>query len=88
MTLRKFNVTMHMLFVGLAYLFVFLCILLLLLTQIPNKLPYDSTDNAKTSTRSGFTLYTDYGTGCEYLKIGFSLTPRLDSNGKIICNKS
>lgn len=33
--------------------------------------------------RSGLTLYTDYGTGLQYLSTGrCKLRPRLDANGK------
>lgn len=45
--------------------------------------PKDSTDKSWLS-RSGLVLYTDYGTGLQYLKGGLfgNLTPRLDGNGK------
>jgi len=47
----------------------------------------DDTDNLKNKERSGLILYIDYGTGCHYLKSGAfdSLVPRLDKNGKIVC---
>lgn len=36
--------------------------------------------------RSGMNLYTDHGTGCQYLATPLgSLTPRLDADGKPIC---
>ena len=35
--------------------------------------------------RSGMMLLTDSGTGCQYRYWG-SLTPRMDANGKQICN--
>ena len=48
----------------------------------------DSTDEqTPRGERSGITLYTDYGTGCEYLSIGGDAIPRLDANGKHICKK-
>lgn len=51
-------------------------------------LPTDATDLSK-DQRSGLTLRTDYGTGCEYLQ-GSSgqLTPRLDRAGHQICSAS
>jgi len=48
--------------------------------------PYDGTDDAKNKLRSGATLVTDYGTGCQYLKGTFGgITPRLNANGEHIC---
>jgi len=45
----------------------------------------DDTDRGKW-TRSGMSLYTDYGTGCQYLgKIFGGITPRVDKDGKHIC---
>jgi len=48
---------------------------------------YDDTDNLKGKEKSGLILYIDYGTGCHYLKSGAfdSLVPRLDKNGKQVC---
>lgn len=54
-------------------------------------LPYDDTDPASHggSGRSGLYLYTDAGTGCQYLSKPFDvLIPRLDASGKHICNRS
>jgi hypothetical protein len=47
----------------------------------------DDTDSKTTRKRSGMTLYTDYGTGCQYIKAGLlsGLRPRLDENGNHIC---
>lgn len=49
-------------------------------------IPYDDTDLAF-EKRSGLKLYTDYGTGCQYLATpyGKTLTPRFDREGKHIC---
>ena len=49
---------------------------------------YDATDDQMNGVRSNMALYTDYGTGCQYLssKQG-GLTPRLDEDGKHICRK-
>lgn len=47
----------------------------------------DATDLEE--TRSGLLLYTDYGTGCQYLATtAGSLTPRLDKDGNIVCIKT
>ena len=48
--------------------------------------PYDDTDDVKNHTRSGFSLYTDYGTGCQYLRAGIfgGLIPRVDGKGNHI----
>ncbi len=45
--------------------------------------PRDDTDTDV--LRSGMRLYTDHGTGCQYLRAGDGLTPRLDSAGKPMC---
>lgn len=47
---------------------------------------YDSTDDLKNKERSGIILYTDYGTGLQYIKFGIfeKARPRLDKNGKHI----
>ena len=45
--------------------------------------PYDNTDNQETKERSSMHLYTDYGTGNQYLGTVFSgLVPRVDARGK------
>lgn len=46
--------------------------------------PMDDTDPP--DGRSGMNLHTDAMTGCQYLSRG-SLTPRLDADGKHICNR-
>ena len=50
--------------------------------------PYDDTDNEIESLRSGMYLYTDHGTGCQYLSAGFArvLVPRLTATGSHKCN--
>lgn len=46
----------------------------------------DSTDSEK--GRSGLILHIDNLTGCHYLSVPFSgITPRLDKDGKHICDK-
>lgn len=50
--------------------------------------PYDDSDDAKAGTRSGFHVYKDNLTGCEYLSITFTgVTPRMDSKGRQVCRK-
>lgn len=44
----------------------------------------DETDSA--TERSALKLYTDYGTGCQYIETRRGgLSPRLDTDGKQIC---
>lgn len=44
--------------------------------------PYDDTDNKQEKIRSGFSIMTDHGSGCQYLtKLFAGLTPRIDSDG-------
>ncbi len=47
----------------------------------------DTTDSTTSRKRSGMTLYTDHGTGCQYLKVGMfsNLTPRLNPDGTQKC---
>lgn len=49
----------------------------------------DDTDSKILKKRSGLSLYTDYATGCQYIKGGLfgTTTPRLDQNGEHICIK-
>lgn len=54
----------------------FVTILVLWLTPIG----LDDTDNPTTGARSGMSLFTDHGTGCQYLRAGGNLIPRLDGN--------
>lgn len=50
------------------------------------KVGFDDTDNWDTGERSGVTLITDYGTGCEYLKGVFGPpTPRMNADGRQVC---
>jgi len=35
---------------------------------------------------SGMRIFTDAKTGCQYLRVGDSITPRLDRNGHQICD--
>lgn len=53
------------------------------------RLDFDITDDAENNKRSGLAAYIDHETGCHYLANSpFSgLTPRLDANGKQICEK-
>lgn len=48
---------------------------------------YSADDTDGPEKRSGMALYRDYGTGCEYLASPWGgLTPRLDADGRHICN--
>ena len=49
----------------------------------------DDTDNHQTKTRSGLILYTDHGTGLQYIKGGSfgGIYPRLNAKGEHICIK-
>ncbi|VVD70795.1 DUF6440 family protein [Pandoraea anhela] len=51
--------------------------------------PLDGTDDARTGTRSGLTIYVDHGTGCQYLRVGGydGIFPRLGADGRPICGK-
>lgn len=46
----------------------------------------DDTDSKTTRARSGLSLYTDYGTGLQYIKGGLfgDIHPRLDADGNHI----
>lgn len=48
----------------------------------------DDTDDTIMGKPSGLTLYTDFGTGCQYVtaSAGGPLTPRLGENGTPLCN--
>ncbi len=43
------------------------------------QLDFDSTDNKLTNTRSGIKLYTDYGTGIEYIRIADTVFQRKET---------
>jgi len=52
---------------------------------------FDNSDNSIAHQRSNLVIYTDYKTGCQYLQGGFfgdNITPRMDENGKQICQKN
>lgn len=60
--------------------------LIIALEIVGHYLPHDSTDPP--NSRSGLGIYTDHLTGCQYLASGFGfggLTPRMDANGKQVC---
>ena len=63
--------------------FIFVWILLWIYSYTP--FGRDSTDPSY-GGRSGFSIKTDAFTGCQYLESHHGLTPRLDRNGKQICN--
>lgn len=48
---------------------------------------FDGTDDKEHGKRSGITLRTDHGTGCQYLETSDGgITPRLTPEGKHYCN--
>ena len=60
--------------------------LLSIITSMSNPLGYDETDDREKGIRSNMIMFTDHGTGCQYLGRAFGgLTPRLDIEGKPIC---
>ena len=62
--------------------FIFLIYFVILGFQALFNIGLDDTDNPN-GTRSGMKLYTDYGTGVQYLSVGDGqLIPRLGSDGK------
>ena len=64
--------------------------ILLLISAASLLQPYDDTDNAEEGERSGFRLYTDHGTGCQYLRAGVfgGVVPRFDRDGNQVCGRS
>ena len=65
---------------------ILLCtVLFLILINWVSKYKSDSTDGKQ---KSGLLLFKDHGTGIEYVgTLMGGLTPRLDSNGKILTNE-
>lgn len=54
------------------------------LLQFANIVPRDDTDSA--TQRSNLRLYTDHGTGCQYVaKFWGSPVPRMNAEGKQVC---
>lgn len=51
-----------------------------------------SMSNCVDGTKGGLALYTDQKTGCQYVapygSFGKNITPRLDKEGKAICNEA
>jgi hypothetical protein len=49
---------------------------------------WDNTDDNINKIKSGLHVFIDYGTKCQYLStINGGLTPRLNNNGKHICDQ-
>lgn len=68
-----------------------LMLALLLLNAIADayRWGFDDTDNVETGERSDMSVFTDHGTGCQYLARWLSgLTPRLDQNGNPMCKNT
>ena len=68
-------------------MYIFLVVMVSMLLAVVDKhfRDYDNTDDVKNKVRSGMILYTDYGTGNQYVKGGLfgSITPRLNSDGTV-----
>jgi len=67
-------------------------IIIVMINVILNRfhIGFDDSDDWDNHKRSGLIIYTDYKSGCQYLQGGFfgdNITPRLDENGKQICQK-
>jgi len=64
-------------------------IIVLVIVWIASLFSTDDTDKSGWK-RSGMQLYTDHKTGCQYLSGGLfgGITPRVDENGKHICEKN
>lgn len=62
-------------------------VVLVIILLLPQPHKYNDTDNITKHKKSGLTLYTDFGTGCQYIKSGVfgGLSPRYDLNGVQIC---
>jgi hypothetical protein len=47
----------------------------------------DDTDDRANNRTSGLILYTDYGTGCQYLRAADGgITPRMGADGRQVCH--
>jgi hypothetical protein len=65
----------------------------IIITSILNhfNIGFDDSDDWVNHERSGLMIYTDHRSGCQYLQGGFfgdNITPRMDENGKQICQKN
>lgn len=60
-------------------------------TAVPatQQLVPDDTDDTLNGRPSGLILYTDFGTGCQYLALSRegALTPRLGVDGRAVCRE-
>ncbi len=68
---------------GAALAITFLMFVTGVLSVISWFIPRDATDPPR--GRSGLVVYTDAGTGCQYVAAGGGLFPRLGSNGQPKC---
>lgn len=69
---------------ALAMIYAVATLLALILSPLDRWRATDGTDK-DWRTRSGFTLRTDWGTGCQYLEARGKLTPRLRADGSQVC---
>ena len=64
--------------------FLKLLIFLIVFTWFLSAVERDNTDSRE--KRSGMSLFTDHGTGCQYLSRTFGgLTPRMGADGQQVC---
>ena len=64
-----------------------LSLIIILLTTVGHGTGRDDTDEPH-GRHSGMTVYTDYGTGCQYIgTVLGGISPRLGADGKPICAK-
>ena len=69
---------------GIAFAFLLIVFAGYMVASLLDKnLPKDDTDSP--DGRNGMVLLTDHLTGCQYLRAGGGVTPRMDRNGKQIC---
>ena len=72
------------------FFLIWLCILIFNTFMDHFNIGFDNTDDNVNHVRSNLVIYTDYGTGCQYLQggmFGDNIVPRTDDTGKQVCIK-
>ncbi len=74
-------------FDGVTKAVAWICAVIIVLGLIDSAIRYPQKDDTDPSGgRSGLKIYTDSGTGCQYLSVsGGGVTPRLSADGQPIC---
>ena len=74
-------------FDGVTKAVAWICAVILVFGLIDSAIRYPQKDDTDPSGgRSGLKIYTDSGTGCQYLSVsGGGVTPRMSADGKPIC---